>query len=461
MKKMKKILAMLLAFAMVLGMTMTTMAAETPAATATITVEGLTANDDTVLKLYQVVKLDVENSTWIVADWVAKLEESENVTYVNLNDTPITIDWESLDDKVPENALVDEYTLGDDETSHTFDKLAVGAYMIKATGTDTTYNVMGEGTYAYDDNNHLIVPVNKTISAKGSTYAVVKSLQNVDQTFVAKGDTVVFEIETVFPSFPDDEQNRVFTITDTPTGMKITAVTVFVNEVELVKDRDYTVSELAVANQAVTITFTSDYIGEENLHATEAVKVVLTAVITSDQAYSNKAETSKSSVPSEVEGDSGSLTIRKTDGTNALQGAKFEIKLNNEALTFAPTAIAGEYTLVAGETEISDTDVCLVESPESGVIVLKGLGAGTYEIIEAQAPAGYSIVEVPDVTITEDDVEEEGEDPENVTIEVVNTKLIALPSTGGIGTTIFTIAGCAIMIAAAFLFFVSRRKENE
>ena len=40
-----------------------------------------------------------------------------------------------------------------------------------------------------------------------------------------------------------------------------------------------------------------------------------------------------------------------------------------------------------------------------------------------------------------------------------NTKLSELPSTGGIGTTIFTIGGCIIMIIAAGLFFASRRKK--
>jgi LPXTG-motif cell wall-anchored protein len=43
--------------------------------------------------------------------------------------------------------------------------------------------------------------------------------------------------------------------------------------------------------------------------------------------------------------------------------------------------------------------------------------------------------------------------------DVLDTQLSALPSTGGIGTTIFTIAGCLIMVAAAGLFFVSRRKS--
>lgn len=42
---------------------------------------------------------------------------------------------------------------------------------------------------------------------------------------------------------------------------------------------------------------------------------------------------------------------------------------------------------------------------------------------------------------------------------ILNTKLSSLPSTGGIGTTIFTIGGCLIMIIAAGLFFASRRKS--
>ena len=43
--------------------------------------------------------------------------------------------------------------------------------------------------------------------------------------------------------------------------------------------------------------------------------------------------------------------------------------------------------------------------------------------------------------------------------DIPNTKLSSLPSTGGIGTTIFTIGGCAIMIIAAGLYFATRRKS--
>lgn len=49
----------------------------------------------------------------------------------------------------------------------------------------------------------------------------------------------------------------------------------------------------------------------------------------------------------------------------------------------------------------------------------------------------------------------------NNNVEIPNTKLNALPSTGGIGTTIFTIAGCLIMVTAAGLFFASRKRTNK
>ena len=45
--------------------------------------------------------------------------------------------------------------------------------------------------------------------------------------------------------------------------------------------------------------------------------------------------------------------------------------------------------------------------------------------------------------------------------KIQNFTGVQLPSTGGIGTTIFTIGGCAIMIIAAGLFFATRRKTEK
>ena len=88
---------------------------------------------------------------------------------------------------------------------------------------------------------------------------------------------------------------------------------------------------------------------------------------------------------------------------------------------------------------------------------MEGLDEGTYHIEEKVAPDGYSINEkIEDVTLS---VEGEATAVLEGTREVLDTKLSSLPSTGGIGTTIFTIAGCLIMVAAAGLFFASRRKS--
>ena len=122
---------------------------------------------------------------------------------------------------------------------------------------------------------------------------------------------------------------------------------------------------------------------------------------------------------------------------------------------------------------------------KSGKLSIKGLEAGTYYLKELAAPSGYSVnthVFKIEIGATYADADAQGKDEgrltswtlkvdENqVTVDkdknpngfvIKNTKLSSLPSTGGIGTTIFTIAGCAIMVAAAGLFFASRRKANK
>lgn len=455
MKKMKKLFAMLLTLAMVFGMSMTSFAA--PESTAKITVKNLTANDKTTLKLYQVVKFNDATSSWEVTDWVKEALKSDP-SLVDLTTKPAIIDYAKLAKKylpTTPNAVKENVNT----TSCDFTNLEVGAYLITASGNTTSYTVMGTGTYDYDKDSNLIKPVSKEISAKGETYTVVKTLKDSKQTFVIKGETVTFNIDTVFPSYDDDNTNRTFTITDTPTGMKVTGVKVFVGGSELTENDDYTINGLGLKDTDVTVSFTSDYIGTSNAHAAAAVRVEVTAVVTSDDGtYSNKATSDYDSTPSEVVGTSGSITINKTDDKttpNPLTGAKFSIKKGDTTLEFVELE-AGVYTLYTDDTVIPEgkekvTDVTV---NENGSVTVKGLGAGEYVITETLAPEGYSINNnIPNVTL------EKGEH-QNRTIQVKDSKLSALPSTGGIGTTIFTIAGCVIMIAAAGLFFASRKKSD-
>ena len=167
--------------------------------------------------------------------------------------------------------------------------------------------------------------------------------------------------------------------------------------------------------------------------------------------------------------------------SNPLKGAQFSLQK-------ADKGEDGSYTAIAGFTPLTST------SAEDGRISFKGLDAGYYILKETKAPSGYTLNETPyyidivatydentgklqsySITVNGNDITKtssyelkpnQGTDPEVTEIIdhttdasfFVNTKLADLPSTGGIGTTIFTIGGCAIMIIAAALFFASRRR---
>ena len=106
-----------------------------------------------------------------------------------------------------------------------------------------------------------------------------------------------------------------------------------------------------------------------------------------------------------------------------------------------------------GTTRISTNET--EDSTEDGKLKIVGLDEGNYHFVEKVAPDGYSINdEGYTVTITR-------ETAEDMTLDFEDTKLASLPETGGIGTTIFTVGGCIIMIAAAGLFFASRRKSSK
>lgn len=109
-----------------------------------------------------------------------------------------------------------------------------------------------------------------------------------------------------------------------------------------------------------------------------------------------------------------------------------------------------------------------------GVLRFEGLSAGTYIITEIKAPAGYNLLTTPiEVTIgftaptapstdctwtyTGDAVNETNTNQ----ITVVNRAGTELPSTGGIGTTIFYVIGGVLVAAAGVLLIVKKRMSKE
>lgn len=119
---------------------------------------------------------------------------------------------------------------------------------------------------------------------------------------------------------------------------------------------------------------------------------------------------------------------------------------------------------------------------ENGVITFTGLGAGTYTITELIAPNGYNLLKDPiTVTIswngtpttegqywtatkgTGDNVENLQMDGSNFhfAFNVVNQTGTELPSTGGMGTTIFYVIGGVLVLAAVVLLVTKKRMNTK
>ena len=94
-------------------------------------------------------------------------------------------------------------------------------------------------------------------------------------------------------------------------------------------------------------------------------------------------------------------------------------------------------------------------SNEDGKVpAFAGLANGTYTLIEKTVPDGYNGAADQTFTIAGGDYTVANLE-QNAT--VVNKEGAVLPSTGGIGTTIFYIVGSVLLLAAAIVLIARRR----
>lgn len=169
------------------------------------------------------------------------------------------------------------------------------------------------------------------------------------------------------------------------------------------------------------------------------------------------------------------LAIKKVDGSDnrALSGAEFKIKNpEGEYIKFKEENGCYVYTGVA-ENKDSAT---AVRSNSNGFIVIKGVKEGAYTVEETKAPAGYNLLTVPQTVtaaqetatyytvkngevVSSSTTSNEGA-IQAATIEVRNNKGSVLPSTGGIGTTIFYVVGSLLIIGAGIVLVARKRMDK-
>lgn len=177
------------------------------------------------------------------------------------------------------------------------------------------------------------------------------------------------------------------------------------------------------------------------------------------------------------------IDVTKIDGTtkDKLKDAEFELKSGTTKIKFIDN---GNGTYTVADQSLTSGVTTTVKSGADGVFKFIGLDDGTYTLTETKAPEGYKLPADPDVTLTLtattvnnqtwDGVPkkaltnlalnnvsvEDTTDFDVAKIDVENNKGTSLPTTGGMGTTLFVLGGgCAAGLAGIYL--VSRKRSKD
>ena len=479
MSKVKRILSVIMAMVMVLAMSVPTFAA---GENATITLKSFDkANKVEYMQIIQ--KDETKTSGWAFTNGAGKcfteafgLTDSEDAQQqviwglIKYNDnsvklptgvTAVTATAAKIDLALSKVAALSGFTVATNKES--IEVNAAGVYAIKAEETGFTYKT---ATAYVGFGEPYPALTNAEVTAKKSPTSVDKTVVDEEDHVVAIGDIVTYTIEAYVP-FIDaaNTENRTFTITDKITGAdyyltgagSISSVTMVGtnNQVGTIEPNEEGTGFTINLNSLVTDT--SNPNAGKKITVTYTAKVKELTVENRAGSHAADVEYGGNNVP--VKLFTGEITLLKygdSDVTNVLKDAEFEVS-KDEAATPLKFKLQenGNYRY-APDAEDAST---VVKTNAEGKIVVEGLNVGTYHFKETKAPEGYSInTDGKDITLTQTDV---ATAIVKASDKLNDTKLNALPSTGGIGTTIFTIGGCAIMIVAAGLFFATRRKTQK
>lgn len=454
----KKIGALLVAAIMVLAMASTAFADEP---TATITVNNA---ENATLTYAQVIKADQTTRT----GWTFVNEDVKNayIKAYGVTDGDAQAAIEALIASTDAEKLGKAQALAAGkvhfvEMTNPQTVSEAGVYLVKATEVGYTYNIMS----AYVEFGEAPNLTNTIVYAKKTPIQVNKQVLDSDNV-TKTGDVLTYTVSTNVPYINPTDKDTSFWAYDELTGAEYVntdQATITLNGVDVTKS--YPISFNSVNNKfSVDL---STMINDANSHAGEQVVITYQVKVTSENdTITNKATAghkdgnqygSKESKTYE-----GNITLTKYGEKNVtLANAGFEVRKDGatDALTFVKL-FDGVYKYVPADTEGAVTEVV---TDANGKVKVQGLDIGTYKFKEVTAPQGYS-VNTTDVSAKLEVAEKDNGTASGVLTQntsMKDTKLGALPSTGGMGTYLFTIIGVVVMAGAAGAFFMSRRKGSE
>lgn len=575
MKNYKKILAPIMASAVILSSMGFSAITASAADTYTITIAHPTTGENTAhnhtFEAYQIFKGDLDGDILTNIDWGTGVNGTALLAALKADDSPLKTNFASCTSAAAvANKLVE---IKDQPTLYKFAKIvaahltetkSVSASTSSTSAAGAKIKVNEAGYYLIKDDSSALVSGAETayilqvvkninITAKTDVPSIDKtivdnSLGLVDANTASIGDKISYQLDSAVPNVYGYTK-YFYIITDTMSkGLTFNDdIVVQVGGKELVKDTDYkTESSVNASTDETTIK-----IKFTNILAYNDPKLDVPIKVTYSATLNEKADLTQTGNPNTVSlaysnnpnheyvgdsdgdepgdgdkkfmGESAEITVKtystaikltKVDGkdkTKTLKGAKFEIsgtKLNYALLngkiyqkdesgtwymlkdgTYTETVPTEDNQDAYDSTDQKYVKVDVIDKNTApaeekfnatayvdakGVLTFEGLGVGDYKITELVAPSGYNLladsitVQIKAGTPTVDgcawNAKVDGTTTalvDNVIpVECVNEAGAQLPSTGGIGTTLFYIVGSMMMAGAVVLFVMKRKAEK-
>lgn len=483
MKRVKRVLALLAAFALVLAMAVPAWAEGN---TGSITVQGAVDGEIySIYKIFDVTGYDTMTTphkiTYKVTDgWASFFEKGKpGANYVTL-DSKNQISGTTLDSSTAPEFAAAAIKWAKDSTHN-----------IKATESKTaneggvTFTDVTNGYYLVDTSLGALCSLDNvtgntaTISEKNKVPSVekkVKSGDNYDSSNSAKiGDTV--EYKTTITINGSVEKVVLHDKMDAGLTFNETSVKVKVGGADVTED-NYTLKKPGTESSdpcTFEIEFKDSYIA--GLETGKQIEVTYSATLNESAVIGttgNKNDTwlkygNNGSVTSETTTYSYSFDLVKTDSDGTLlAGAKFKL--------YADQNCANEIKLVADGANgyrvatTGEKEVQYIETNATSALTIKGLkGTTTYYLKEIEAPKGYNElenafafnIESANISSNLSATNNKWVEENSTGIHIINKSGTVLPSTGGMGTTVFYVVGGGLMAVAVVLLVTKKRMENK
>lgn len=326
--------------------------------------------------------------------------------------------------------------------------LELGYYFVSSTnGALCNLTTINPNATIYDKND---VPFEKT----------------ADDVSVEVGQTVHFSIEGKVPD-TTGFGTYIYEISDT-----MTSGLTFGKDVQVYVDGALLTDHFALTNTPADEGASGFTLGIDVMklqaQVNKQIKVTYSAVVNENAVsviqqndaelkYSNDPtdSTKFTTIPDEVKVYTAKIVIDKYESgseSKKLSGAQF-VLLNSSSAFYFYDETADAVSWVAEQK-----DATVVTTDSNGAAAFIGLEDGTYTLKEIEAPAGYNLLtDTIDIAIAGSDA-----DDTTLTVEadVANSTGSQLPSTGGIGTTVFYTVGAIMMAVSAILLITKKRMST-